>query len=202
MPEDEKIAAFYNEVARDPEFQMAMYRDEHRQDFEGRIKRLLHVILPLTPRVLEVGCADGRWSAWMAHRVKSIVGVDVAEPCIERCRGLGIGNAVFHCGRIEDVLETLEEFDLVLILDVLEHVVDPFAVMGALEAKSNAILASVPINESPNANAFDLDRYHRPRAIGDASGHIWSFRPETFMAMFSEVWHYEDNKVTAIVWGR
>ena len=74
--------------------------------------------------------------------------------------------------------------------------------MSLLRWLSNRVLATVPINEDPNPDAFSVEAYCRPQKPGDGTGHIWAFRPDTFQALFNEVYHYEDNGVSAIALGR
>lgn len=200
IPSDEEIVAFYNAGTAKPGCQERMYEAAHRKDFLARLQRLLSVILPFAPRVLELGCADGLISQWIAPRVRCLYGIDIAKPCIERCEALELSNATFLLGRLEE--HSLGFFDLALAMDVLEHTRDPYRTIGRLRMLSLRILASVPINENPNLDAFSLAAQENPQKIGDGSGHIWCFRQDTFRAVFQEVYHYEDNGITAIILGR
>ena len=207
IPPVEEIGAFYNTVSAGEDFQKKMYRHPHDLDRMVRNKRILSVALPFCSRVLEVGCADGLMSGWIAERVESLVGIDVARPCIGRCKALDLPNADFFCVRVEDFLTSEywdhgREFDLVLLADVLEHVPDPIGAMDTLRDMTDFVVASSPINETPNPRVFDVKAYENPWKIGDGSGHIWYYRAETFRSLFSQVHHYEDNGITAFVFGR
>jgi len=85
---------------------------------------------------------------------------------------------------------------------VLEHLRDPEAFMATARKLGKGILATTPINESPNPRAFSVEAAANPVTNGDGSGHIWCFREDTFRALFDEVWWYEDNGVTALIVGR
>lgn len=208
IPSDEELRAFYNAQAEDPRYQARMYEAGHRQDFERRLKHILSIALPFAPIVLELGCADGIITRWVAARALSVVGVEMARPAYERCQELGLSNVrlinddLVAFLRRYTSLDEVQQFALALALDVLEHLHDPEETIGLLRDATDHVLASVPINETPNPDAFSLEAYHHPTKIGDGSGHIWCFRPDTFRALFERVDHYEDNGVTAIILGR
>lgn len=203
LPTATEILAYYETTATVPDFQARMYQAAHRRYTWGRVQALLSAILPFTPSVLEVGCADGLVSRWVAERVEYLAAIDITEACIERCEALGLGNAHFglmDAAHIDDGIDG--DFDLIVAMDVIEHLEDPRAFVESVRGKARALFVTTPINELPNPRAFDIDAYHEPRAIGDGSGHIWCFREQSFRALFDEVWWYEDNGVTAIIVGR
>ena len=206
IPSVEEIGAFYGIVSATDGYQERMYRHPHDFDRMARNKRLLAVALPFCSRVLEVGCADGLMSSWIAKRVESLVGIDIARPCIERCKALALPNADFLLARVEDFLagEYVDAvgFDLAVLTDVLVHVIDPKGVIEALRGVASFVIASSPINETPNPRTFDFQAYQNPKRNGDGSAHIWYYRADTFKALFSEVYYYESNDVTAFVFGR
>jgi len=207
VPSPKQLRAFYNAIAKEPGYQEAMCREPHQKARLARIKELLTVILPFAPRVLEWGCADGLLTRWLAERADWVVAIDWARPCIERCRKLGLRNVGWFCGSLEAyerkaLAEEYDGFDLAVASQVLEHCLDPVAEVRRLARLAGGILASVPIAEEPNPDAFSLEARRNPKKPGDGSGHIWCFRPDTFRALFREVWWYEDNGIDAIILGR
>jgi len=92
-------------------------------------QKLLHA-LPAARRVLEIGCAEGPlgWSYKQKHPGTEWVGVDVYPPCVEAARQV-LDQA--HCLDVErDDLSALGDgFDLVVMGDVLEHLVNPLAAL-------------------------------------------------------------------------
>lgn len=77
--------------------------------------------------VLDVGCGAGSVSAHLAQVGCCVHGLDLVEAAVERARSKGL-DAVVH-----DVQEGLPHrdgsFDAVLLLDILEHVFDPLALL-------------------------------------------------------------------------
>lgn len=109
-------------------------------------------LLPFVPlhahRVLDVGCGAGAfgWSLKRYRGVKEVVGIEVVPSVAERARRT-----------LDDVLagsiEAMElpfpdgHFDCITCADVLEHLVDPAAVLRKLErvlAPDGVILISIP----------------------------------------------------------
>jgi 2-polyprenyl-3-methyl-5-hydroxy-6-metoxy-1,4-benzoquinol methylase len=203
IPSKKKIHEFYDDVASGEGYQAAMYSATHRKQTRASVEQLLSVILPLTPRVLEIGCADGMISRWIAPRVDKLVGLEIVPACIGRCEALGLEGAEFHLTDVERATDWPKGgFDLVLAMDVIEHLRDPYKFMERARVAGGILLVTTPINEFPNADAFSVEAFHAPRKNGDGSAHIWCFRENTFRALFDEIWHYEDNGITAIVMGR
>ncbi len=202
VPSDNEILAYVSTLAGDGGFQAQMYLAPHRKETEKAIKRVLSLILPFAPDVLEAGCAEGIISEWVAARVERLTGLDFLRVGIEACRRRGLSNARFRLMNLRDLTREYGPFDLVLACDVLEHLPDPVRFMETARAMTRGILATVPINEEPNQRSFNLEAHANPKQAGDGSSHIWAFKEATFRALFEEVWHYEDNGITALILGR
>ena len=82
-------------------------------------------------RVLDVGCGVGRWSRLLAARGAHVTGVDLSPTMIEqaRCRAATEGVADRCRFEVQNVsnLDVGEQFDLVLGVTVLQHILDPGA---------------------------------------------------------------------------
>lgn len=107
---------------------------------DGYFNRVRREIEPLLPRqakqVLEVGCGAGATLHWLraSGRALHTTGIEIAPRAAEIAR-----TRVDHLllGPVETQLEGLApaSFDLLLCLDVLEHLVDPWRVLRALREK-------------------------------------------------------------------
>ncbi len=83
-----------------------------------------------TARILDVGCWDGTLlnqlpSKWVRHGIELNSGAVTAA----RAKGLEV-----FCGRVEEFSSTLESYDLILMMDVLEHLSDPLRMLHHLAA--------------------------------------------------------------------
>ena len=108
--------------------------------------------------VLDVGCSDGAQTMVAARRARSVVGIDVDAAALARARArareLGVTNVRFEHADLADprALESLGRFDVVLALDVLEHLADREPVLRALRGalrRGGRLLISVPNATTP-----------------------------------------------------
>ncbi len=109
-------------------------------------------ILPLLPssfsRVFEIGCGDGATLRELQRKYKLDFsgGIDIAPQSAERLRphvDLALS------GNIEqaDLPDEVRNIDVILCLDVLEHLVDPWSVLKKLHGRlseNGVIIASIP----------------------------------------------------------
>lgn len=95
-------------------------------------------ITPLLPestdKVLEIGCGDGATLAWLraTNKCKYAAGVEYFPAAAEKAR---VSCDELYLGPVEDHIFQFgnEGFDLVLCLDVLEHLQDPWAVLNEIQ---------------------------------------------------------------------
>jgi SAM-dependent methyltransferase len=118
-------------------------------DYYGNLRA---EILPLIPdrvdRFLDVGCGNGATALWLKEAKSSswASGVELVPQAAAEARGRL--DAVFE-GDIEHLQLPIEKssLDLILCLDVLEHLVDPWAVTRRLQEflkPGGALIASLP----------------------------------------------------------
>ena len=89
-------------------------------------------------RVLDVGCGVGRWSRLLAARGAQVTGVDLSPTMIAQARQRATREGVVDRCRFQvqdlSTLEVGEQFDLVLSVTVLQHILDPDKLRNALQA--------------------------------------------------------------------
>lgn len=128
-------------------------------------------------RVLEVGVGEGEISARVRDRYPSaeVVGIDLFDPELAaewRARG--------HVGAFADVTRLPfpdDAFDLVLGIEVLEHVEDPSRALAEVQRVGrDRFLLSVP--REPIWRLANLARGRYARELGNTPGHVnhWSTR--------------------------
>lgn len=114
--------------------------------YHGERRELLDWLGGQHRRVLEIGCGAGGNAAWLRrHGAERIVGVEIDRASASRAQ------QVFDevlIGPVETTIGSLdEEFDLIICADVLEHLVNPWAVvaeLSTLAADGGLLLVSVP----------------------------------------------------------
>lgn len=95
--------------------------------------------------LLDMPCGDGTLSAMLAPKFKRVVGVDASGVHLKLAKE-NLPSAEFYEALIED-FETDERFDTITMLNILEHVVDPIAVLkkaAGLLSHNGVLIVHVP----------------------------------------------------------
>lgn len=107
-------------------------------------QRILTEVVGSGKRVLDVGCGDALTSSVLASE-NEVYGVDVSETALAIAKKRGL--KVMKSNLDEGLPEVDSEFDVVLLLDILEHVHDPEHLLDAAVSKMNKdamLVVSVP----------------------------------------------------------
>jgi 2-polyprenyl-3-methyl-5-hydroxy-6-metoxy-1,4-benzoquinol methylase len=86
--------------------------------------------LPAGARVLDVGCGTGAVLEALSARFEAY-GTDTSQLAIDLCRQRGLANA--FCCTVETFPRRALQFDLVTMLDVIEHIDDDLGVLRAAQ---------------------------------------------------------------------
>lgn len=129
-----------------PEYYERMYRPHwflrSRRKYEERDAALLRIVRPApSSRILEVGSARGDTAFFFAPRVAEVVGVDAAKVAVQAARarlaGLALENVTFEEKDARDLSAVPGGlFDVVLLADFVEHVLDDVLVPCLSSAKT------------------------------------------------------------------
>ncbi len=99
-------------------------------------------------RAFEVGCGDGNTLRWLKEikHCRWTCGIELNRDAAEKARG---NMDVIYRGDIESYTLPIKRgsLDLILCLDVLEHLVDPWKIIGDLHRllrPGGALIASIP----------------------------------------------------------
>jgi 2-polyprenyl-3-methyl-5-hydroxy-6-metoxy-1,4-benzoquinol methylase len=105
-------------------------------DLEQRLALGAWLKVTANTRVLDVGCGVGRWSRLLAARGATVTGVDLSPTMIAQARHRAAAEGLASRCRFEvqnvSALTLDENFDLVLGVTVLQHILDPGALRAAL----------------------------------------------------------------------
>ncbi len=138
-----------------------------------RFLRAFDESLPTDPpaRVLEIGAGEGEISSRVVERFPgaAVISADLPDPARSREwaeRGL---NGLF--GDVEALPFADDTFDLVLVIEVLEHVPDPDLALSEIARVGRGhVIASVPFE--PLWRAANMARGKYFRDWGNTPGHI------------------------------
>lgn len=131
---------------------MTMHTPTHERsaDYFSHARTEIESLLPKgAVRVLDVGCGKGATVEWLKEdgRCSFAAGIEMDGAAAQRARR--------HCDRVAvgDAQEVLDQalawgpYDVVLCLDVLEHMIEPWEFLGRLAAglaPGAHVIASVP----------------------------------------------------------
>ena len=128
--------------------------------------------------VCEVGCGAGEILRQIHDHlpdVRRLVGYEIAETPLAMALERESVRLTF---KLRDAAQDDERFDLMLIMDVIEHVSDPIAFLTALRFKAARTILHVPLDLSAQA----MLRPGKLIAERERVGHIHYFTPETALA--------------------
>jgi 2-polyprenyl-3-methyl-5-hydroxy-6-metoxy-1,4-benzoquinol methylase len=129
--------------------------------------------------ILEVGCGEGFVLAALADAglPARLTGVDNSEPAIALARGRLGDRAELRVQDARDLARDGSTYDLVMMLEVLEHLESPEAILPVLDQLAdNAVLLSVP--HEPWFRAANMVRLKNVRDWGNDPEHVnhWTRR--------------------------
>ena len=107
-------------------------------------------------RLLDIGCGGGLIAEPMARLGATVVGVDAAEKNIGVARTHAAETGVevdYRCTTAEALADAGEQFDAVLALEVVEHVADLDAFLGACSrmVRPGGLLIAATLNRTPQS---------------------------------------------------
>ena len=180
---------YTREAIREGHHQRNIYSMPWSQRRMARIKKLLKPMIQ-GARVLDLGCAEGMYTSWIADNgAAEVVGVDLVQIKLDRADQRP--NVRYVCASWDDLPEErLGHFDVALASEVLEHALDPEAVMASLRRIADVIVATSPIAEPEPDDPWYIQ------------GHLRAYRLDTFRALFERVDHCEGDGLYAYVVGR
>lgn len=158
-----------NYYSYDPSRQLTSLVERTKRYLDARLFRKLLRQIPGTGlRVLDVGGGSGWLLSTLkkvSPRVKETHEIDINERARVAAEAAG---HIFHCGRVEN-FDSCETFDLILLLNLIEHVADPAAIlrrMQALLSPGGLILIKTPNVDTLDCRIFrnhNWGGFHCPR---------------------------------------
>lgn len=110
-------------------------------------------------RVMDVGCYDGRFLRSIPFEVERI-GIDADRLALDRASSLD-PDGLYVCSFFEDLdSDAFGKLDLITLIHVIEHVVDPKAVLSSLRklcSRSTRLVLETPVIERATDFANDIN---------------------------------------------
>jgi SAM-dependent methyltransferase len=146
--------------------------------YQRRQAALCRKHLPPGGRFLEIGCATGDVLAELAGQYPIVSGIELSEDAaaVAAARGLDV-----FCGTLEE-FETDQQYDLIFMSHVIEHVLDPVATV----ARIAQLLApgGVLYVETPNVGALDARVWKSRWGLIHYPRHLYLFDRSTIARLY------------------
>jgi SAM-dependent methyltransferase len=141
---------------------------------------------PLPNRILEVGCGEGHIAAWTWQRSPQamLAALDVSPAMLGLARAR-YPSVDFACGSATELPFEANHFELVLFLEVLEHLPEPRrALEEARRVCSGHLVASVP--REPIWRVLNVLRGAYWGQGGNTPGHLHHWDRRSFQGLLEE----------------
>lgn len=150
-------------------------RDDQEISFRHReaLALIMGIVDGSNHTLLDIGCGDGLLLSLVKERDIVAKGLDISEKAVEKARAKGLDVAVYDTdGSIPFPDNT---FDVVVMLDVLEHVYTPEALLReAARVSKRWVIVGVP-NFSSIAARLQVLRGAVPENNRPRKGHVYWF---------------------------
>ncbi len=151
----------------------------HVEDSPSKAAKILSLIakndIPVSS-IIEVGCGAGgilKCLSEMLPTSEKLSGYDIAPDAISLCAGKESERLHYYC---EDPFSKSETFDLLLAIDVVEHVDDYFGFIRKCKDKAAYKIIKVPLELSVRSILLNQHFKNRKRV-----GHIHYFSKDSFL---------------------
>jgi SAM-dependent methyltransferase len=157
---------------------LAAHPSWHVEDAPWKAAQVMKLLSDRPRTLCEVGCGVGAVLALLADAYEAdAVGYDISPPAILLARERERPGLSFRLGSPDPG----ERFDVVLVLDVIEHVEDPFSFLRGLHGLGDKFVCHLPLELS--AQAVLRARFARSRR---ELGHLHFFSEETALDLFRD----------------
>lgn len=158
--------------------------------FHNALDNELKKVIKDVGSIIDAGCGEGYVSKRITELTDAcIYAFDISPEIIVAAKKIhSHPNILYSTKNIFDKAKSLESADLVLCLEVLEHLDDPRLALQILSEISNQyLILSVP-NE-PIWRVLNLARGSYIRSLGNTPGHLNHWTPKQFSQLVAQ--HFE-----------
>jgi len=144
--------------------------------------------LPEGATVLDIGCGTGEWSRIAAKYASRVIGTDYESEYIRRNQSNCPPNVSFI---LSDATAGIPEgqFDVALLIHVVEHIENPLALLREIRAKAKRLIIEVPNFE---ATPLNFIRYEIGCPFFADGDHVCEYRPCGLIELLTASgWHVQ-----------
>ena len=144
-----------------------------------------------TETVLEVGTGEGNILNRLNQikRFTRLEGIDISSEAIDTAKKL-LPSLKFSLGSAYELSYKDEEFDMLVLLEVLEHLEDYEKALSEIKRVSKKyVLISVPVE--PLWRMFNVARFSYLPSFGNTPGHIQHWDKKSFLSLIEKYFKVE-----------
>lgn len=172
-----------------------VFRVRSRLEAQRILKRCRH--LPDGARILDVGCGDGfhlKLLREYGNKTWKLEGIDLDKRAIKAMEKEGI---TAHLGSVEEIDLPSEHYDMVFMIQTIEHVEAPDKVLKAIHRllKKGGKLSIV----TDNTHSLDFNLFKKSHWGGYHFPRHWNLFNKKSLSMLAENSGYEVENITTIV---
>lgn len=142
--------------------------------------------------ILDVDCGYGTHLAMAAQRGWKCFGVEVSKHAREVAQSRH-GNQMFIVDQVENLIP--HEFDLILLLDVIEHLPDPFTLLFSLFAKGAITPRTTIVITTPNARSCEAVADPKAWQYRHPPSHLVYYSAESLNVLLGRL-HFSDVRIS------
>lgn len=160
-------------------------------DFKVRLVESLmsqeNITIPNGVKIAEIGCGNGAFllplhkSLTNSNKSFELLGYDIATNAIssanEHAKQLNMENIEFKVGSFDSV----DPVDIIFLMDIVEHVINPFDALSSVLHKCNLLILHLPIEQSVAHILLS-----KPTQSHKVFQHLYFFSLETALILIRE----------------
>ncbi len=180
VPDADKIGPYYHseEYISHSDTQKGIVNRLYHTVRNIMLKRKAKLIGKLTEgkKLLDIGCGTGYFPYFMSQNGYEASGMELDEEARKFAKN-NFNISVHDPNQLLN-MDKKEEFDVITLWHVLEHLHDPLRYLNWINKalKENGVL----LIALPNCNSHDAKKFKQYWAAYDVPRHLWHFEPETF----------------------
>lgn len=133
-------------------FYRLLHSGKKRLDTRTRkvIKEILQHSFPENTKLLDLGCGDGLFLSILADKKFDVYGLDFDMKSVNVARNRGLGNIILSDLDNPAVIKRLPQFNIITMVDVLEHTTDPVKILRLYRQKlekGGILVGTIPNRE-------------------------------------------------------
>lgn len=154
----------------------------HAEDASWKASRILSIIQRnklILKSICEVGCGSGEILSYLHSKIQNIelTGYEISPQAFEICREKTKEKLTFYLGNLFDE-HKISYFDLILCIDVFEHVEDYIGFLKQLSSKSQYFIFHIPLDMSVSSVLRNTPIMEARNKVG----HLHYFSKETALS--------------------